>query len=302
MRMDRERRALWLSVVGALFFSLLGFAFFLPTDSEAILLDGFFSLIGFAMGLLSLRVARLVQSPDDRHFHFGYAAFEPMLNTIKGLIILAVCLFAFSSSVGSVLDGGRHINAGWGTVYAVVATAGCFTIALIQQRAAKKTGSQLVAVDVRTWLVDGFMSLVVTLAFVGAFLLSGSRWSHLVPYIDPGLVIVLTTFMFIVPIRIVVRGAGELLKIAPDASVQEEIRERVARVLDAEGLPDRVVRMVRIGREFWLLIHVLVPPDRSIGRISDLDTIRKRLHAEVAEVETGMVTDVVFTGDREWAG
>ena len=299
--MDRERRALWMSVVGALFFSALGFAFFLPTDSEAILLDGFFSLIGFVMGLLSLRVARLVHSPDDEHFQFGYAAFEPMLNTVKGLIILAVCAFAFASAVGSMLDGGRRIHAGWGVLYAVIATLGCFTIALVQLRAAKKTGSQLVAVDAKTWLIDGFMSLVVTLAFVVAYLLAGTRWEYLLPYVDPGLVIVLTSFMFLVPIRIVMRGAGQLLKIAPEESVQQEVRSRVGEVLDAAGLPSRVIRMVRVGREFWVLVHVTVAEEHLIGTVAVLDEIREEVYRTVAEVEPGMVVDMMFTGRREWA-
>jgi cation diffusion facilitator family transporter len=299
--MDLERRALWLSVVGALFMSLLGFGFFIPTDSEAILLDGFFSMVGFAMGLLSLKVARLVQSPDDERFQFGYAAFEPMLNTIKGLIVLAVCVFAFGSAVGAVLNGGRQINAGWGMVYAVVATVGCFSIALIQRRAAKVTGSQLVAVDVRTWMMDGFLSVVVTFAFVLAYLLAGTKWEFMVPYVDPGLVIVLTLLMFIVPVKIVLRGVGELLGFAPEIEVQNRVREKIDEVLAPVGLSSRVIRMARIGREFWVMIHVLVPEDVTIDGVAEVDDIRQRVLEAISAVEPGMVVDVMFTGRTDFA-
>ena len=134
--MEAERRALWMSVVGALIFAGLGFGFSILTDSEAILLDGFFSLIGFFMGLLSRRV-----------------------------------------------------------LYAGIATLGCFALAGVQLRVAKTTGSQLVAVDAKSWLIDGLMSLVVAIAFGVAFWLSSTGLAHLVPYVDPGLVMLLTLLM-----------------------------------------------------------------------------------------------------------
>ena len=75
-----------LSIVGALFMAGLGFGFAFVTSSDAVLLDGFFSLIGFAVGLVSLRVATLVRRPDDDEYHFGYAAYEPVLNLALDVI------------------------------------------------------------------------------------------------------------------------------------------------------------------------------------------------------------------------
>ena len=59
------------------------------------------------MALLTLKVANLVQLPDDDRFHFGYTAIEPTLNLFKSLIIIATCLYAVMSSVNSVLSGGN---------------------------------------------------------------------------------------------------------------------------------------------------------------------------------------------------
>jgi len=246
--MDREASALRLSAYATAFFGVVGTWFGVWLDSEAILLDGIFNWISFAMALVSLRVARLVERPGDEEFPFGYAAFEPMFNAIKGLIILAVCAFACASAVGAILDGGREIVAGWGIVYAVIATVGCLAIALFQRRIARRTGSQLVEVDSRAWLVDGLMSVVVAAAFVGAWMLEGTQWSAGAPYVDPALVILLTVLMVGIPVRIVLRGAGELLMVAPEPEVEREIRSRVEDVLDRDGLKKRVIRIVRIAR------------------------------------------------------
>ena len=78
-----EQTALKWSAYRQSFMGILGIVFALLTRSEAILLDGFFSFIGFVMGLLTLRVARLVLQPDDEKFQFGYAFFEPFFNTIQ---------------------------------------------------------------------------------------------------------------------------------------------------------------------------------------------------------------------------
>jgi len=298
--MDRERAALRLSVVGALFSAVLGIAFYFLTDSEAVLLDGFFSFIGFGMGLLTIRVARLVQQPDDARFQFGYAAFEPLLNAVKGLIILAVCGFAFASAVGAVLDGGREVAAEWGIAYAAVAAIVCFSIGVFQRRVARTTGSALVEVDAKSWLVDGFMSLIVAAAFVAAWAIAGTRWAAAGPYVDPGLVMVLVILMVGIPVRIVLKGVGQLLKVAPNQEAQQEIRSRVEAVLDAAEMPRRVIRMVRVGREFWLLNHVLVPADRRVCDVADLDEIRAAIAGAVADTQPGLVVDTVFTTKKEW--
>jgi predicted Co/Zn/Cd cation transporter (cation efflux family) len=60
--MKDESTAFRISAGANLFFGLLGIGFALLTQSGAILLDGFFSFIGFGIGLLTLKVSDLVES------------------------------------------------------------------------------------------------------------------------------------------------------------------------------------------------------------------------------------------------
>ena len=85
-----ERAALRLSAAAALLIGVLGLAAALATGSGAILLDGLFNLTFFATALLTLRVATLVARPDDEPYPFGYIFFEPLITTVKGLLILGV--------------------------------------------------------------------------------------------------------------------------------------------------------------------------------------------------------------------
>ena len=137
--MEQETKALKLSAAGALFMAALGIVFGLLTRSDAIMLDGFFSLVGFAMAVVTIRVAWLVQQPPDEHFHFGYAQFEPFLNTVKGLLMLGVSGFAVAGAVDALLHGGRDLNPGLAVIYAIIAVSGCLLIAGVQRRAARRT-------------------------------------------------------------------------------------------------------------------------------------------------------------------
>ena len=298
--MKEERTALKLSALGYLFMAALGIGFAIVTRSDAIMLSGFFSLIAFVMGLLSLKVANLVHQPGDEHFHFGYAHFEPFLNSIKALIILAVCAISLAAAVGALLHGGRHLAAGWAMIYAVVATVFSFVVAAIQSRIAKRTESPLLEVDVRNWTLDGFVNTGVGLAFLIAMVLAGTRWEFLVPYVDPVLLILLVLALVWVPLRTVLENVGELLQIAPVAEVQKEVKERFDIAIAEFPVEKSYVRMVKIGRFFYCLCQLIMPASYRIQRVKDLDEIRGRIAAGLEGVHPKLVLDVLFTENEEW--
>jgi cation diffusion facilitator family transporter len=299
-RLDQETKALRLSAAMALFMAALGIVFGILTQSDAIMLDGFFSLIGFAMAVVTIRVSRLVQQPPDERFHFGYAQFEPFLNTVKGLLMLGVAGFAIAAAVNALLHGGRDLNAGLAVVYAVIALAGCLLVGGVQRRTARRTGSPLVEVDAKNWLVDGVLSGVVAAVFIAALLLERSQYAHWVPYIDPVLVIVVVLAILVVPIRIVREGLREILGFAPPSEVQADVR---ARIEGAVGeMPTAMVRvnMMKIGRFFYVLNQVVVSPEFRPSRVGDLDAVRERIARAMDGFKPTPIVDTVFTEDEKW--
>ena len=294
----QEQHALRLSVWGNLFFAALGLGFAFWTGSEAIQLDGFFSLIAFAMALVTVRVARRVQQGEDEDFHFGYYKLESLLNTIKGLIILGLCGLAFTSAVYSLFHGGRDISIGPALIYSLIAMAGALALAAVQGRAARQTGSPLLTVDALNWRIDGFLSLVVALAFGIAMALERSAWSHVVPFVDPGLVAVMVLALVAAPARTVWGGLAELLYAAPVRSEQAEVRERFDELLG--DFPRRRVnlRMVRVGRVSYLLAHVLVSEDLKLRNLGELDQVRHRINEGFRELDPSWTVDTLFVCDE----
>ena len=299
--MDQEYRALRLSAWMNLGWAALGIGFGLATESTAIMLDGYFSLVGFVMALVTLRVATLVVQPPDEHFHFGYAQFEPFLNAVKGLLMLGVSGFALASAITALLHGGREVNPGLAIVYAVIAMAGCFLVGAVQRRTARRTGSPMLAVDAKNWLVDGAMSTVVALAFGAAWLLGRSSRADLVPFIDPLLVIGMVVAIAFVPIGILKESLREILAFAPDPAIQAEVRDRVEGALGDLPVASREIRMMKVGRFLYVLNQIVLSPEFRPGRIAELDSVRERIASALEGVEPTPVVDTLFTEDARWA-
>ena len=296
-----EKRGLWLSIIGALCMAALGIGFALLTSSNAVLLDGFFSLIGFAIGLVSLRVATLVRKPDDELYHFGYAAYEPMLNLTKGLLMAFVTIFALVAAVNVVLHGGRTIQAGWASIYAWIAAAGCFTIAVSQRALSRRTGSPLLSVDSKNWLIDGLMSVAVGVAFLVAVFLVDTSWAYLLPYADPAVVIILVILSLPIPFKIIRDNWNQLLGKAPDDALQKNAREAVAKAFGDSMDFDTKLRMQRIGRFTYLQLYVLCKGGEAAD-INRLDACRTAVHDALCDEFENLALDVIFTHDPRWIG
>lgn len=213
-----ERQAILFTIVGNLAMAALGFGFALASDSGAVLLDGGYSLIGFALGLVSLRVSALVMQPDDEHYPFGYIAYEPILNLAKGLMIGSVALLALAVSVKSLLAGGHEIATGIALIYALIAAAGCFLIAEFLRRRLRTLASPLVEIDRQNWLIDGVISLGVAAGFLLGVVLIQLDQHQAARYVDPGITALLCVFILPIPARILWENWRQIVARAPAPS------------------------------------------------------------------------------------
>jgi cation diffusion facilitator family transporter len=296
-----EIRAFRVSALGFLMISVLGFVFALLAHSQAIMLDGVYALVSVVVTLLAARVARLVEGPSSQRFHFGYAHFEPLLNLVRGLLIFAVCAYALVMTVEVLLHGGREIHAEAGIVYTAVSAVWSVGVYVYQRRLARKLGSPALAVDARSWLVDGVMYVGETAAFGVYMLLLPTRLAPWLRYADPVFVLIVVAVLMKVPVTTIREAVREVLHHAPPSEVQNDVRRRVAAAL--AGLPVRKThaRMVMVGRFFFTLIHVVVDDGFGARPVAELDQVRRRVEQSLREVHPRVVLDVVFTADEYWA-
>lgn len=296
-----EQGALRRSAWAYLGMAALGIGFALLTRSGAVLLDGVYSLVSCGAALLALRVARFVETPSSEGYHFGFAKVEPMLNAMRGLLILGIGAFAAVSAVDALLHGGRAVSAGWGVVYGVAAAAGCLAMAWSQQRTSRTLTSPLLAADARNWMIDGLLSSATAAAFLLAFLLRDGDGAHLVPYVDPGLVLLLVLVTVRVPLSMIVANLREMVMAAPAEAQQADVRSRVEGATGDLPVEMLRVRMAPIGRYFYVMVHVILPADWQPTSLRQIDDARCRVARALEGIHARPVLDVLFTSDRRWA-
>lgn len=293
-----ERRALTISTIGYSVLGVLGVVFAALTGSDAILLDGVYSLVSVLLALVSARVARIVERPDSAQFHFGYATFEPLLNTCRVMTVLGIDAFALFAAIEALLAGGRPLQTGLAIVYGVVSAGASLAMSLSQHRLSRRVRSPLLAVDARNWFVDGMVSTSVALAFALALVLEASGAAAWVPYVDPLLVVILVLATLPVPLRALLENLPQLMLAAPRPDVQDRVRRVVhAELADHPG-EAVAVRMLEIGRFFYVLVHVLVDESVSGPDVGESDARREAIRAGLREMGLRGDVDIVFTRNR----
>ena len=298
---DLEKRALTVSIFGAALMAGLGIYFAIVAESDAIMLDGVFSAIGFVMATITLKVAGLVNRPDDEHFHYGYSHFVPLLNVLKAMLLVVLCTVALISAVDALLHGGRSMVMGSAVIYGVLATGGCLAIAWYIRRAKNITGSALVAVDAESWAIDTLLSGAVLVAFVVGWAIQDTALAAYLDYLDPAMVAVLCLLSLPVPLRIFVENAREALLFAPDASWQKAVEDCFTRAVPDFPAEDYRIRLLKMGNTLNILVHVKPGAGFALSGLDQLDEIRVKFNASLATMEVKTVADIVFVDDMRLA-
>jgi cation diffusion facilitator family transporter len=300
-RARAEERALKVSGAGAFLLAVLGIGFALHNGSEAILLDGIFSTLGFFMALVTLKVSRVVRRPDDEVFQFGYAHFAPLINVLKSLMMTLLCVFAGLSALATLIDGGQPLAVGSALLYAVLATLIGVGLFAYLRSAARSARSPLVALDARAARMDLFLSAVVLASFVLGWLALDTGFERWVNYLDPGLVLLLCLLVLPVPLKILWENGREALLLAPDAEIQRSVTEIIREALRDYPVADHRVRMLKLGNVLAVTLHLQPEPSLKIERVADLDRVRFAIEEALQALDYEVGLDVMFVEDMRLA-
>ena len=297
-----ERRSIIISIVASATFGILGIVISVASKSGAVFLDGLFSLTFAIVGLLTLYVSQLVSRPSDDSYPFGYATFEPMLNLLKGLLIGFALVYAVWTATRTLLTGGQEIAAEGGILYAVIAVVGGAIVVVVLKRNAKQSGSPIVDVDAKNWMVDTLISSAVGIAFVATLLIQNSDLSDLAPYADPIIMLAIVAIAAPQPFQTIRENLRQIVGKAPPRNVQEQVADLVEQAISDVPHVETHLRIVEVGRYIHLHVYVIISPvTRESIDIQRHDQIRQLIYERVSQEYRHLSLDVGFTMDRRWA-
>jgi predicted Co/Zn/Cd cation transporter (cation efflux family) len=296
-----ERGALVLSAAAALAIGAVALGAALLSGSRAILLDALYNLAYFVTALFTLQVARLLARPDDARYPYGYLQFEPLINTVKGLLILGVSVYALVGAAITILSGGQSLALGPALGYAAAATVACAAIWVALRRANARIASPLVEADVGNWAVNTAVSAGVLAAFLGALVLERSGHRSAARFVDPVLVGTVVLLTLPVPVRMAARGLLALLNRAPPSAVTGAIEATVRAALAELPTQAIYVRTVKPGRTAYVTVHALVEPALATLDLAAADRLRRAVTEALVASHPPVIVDVVFTTIAEYA-
>lgn len=296
-----ERSLLLFSVWMGVLFTVLGITWGLAIQSGVILFDGLYSGFSIILSMLSIAALRMIGRPIDDNFQFGRMALEPFVLALKSTVIIAVCVYGAVTAVIHILKGGSEPTSSLlGMLYAVVSIAAC----LFSWRYLKTRGRNmpdLVQAESEQWLIDTVFSSIVLVSFLVSYLLSYTRLHVVVPYIDPGMVVLASVYFVRVPLTRFIASLRELLMMAPVSKVQEDLNRRIEVVAKAHHFDGAQVRAAKIGRELALDIAFLAPAGFGKVDIEHLDLIRAEVEAGLSDLDLKLWMNILFTKDKRWA-
>jgi predicted Co/Zn/Cd cation transporter (cation efflux family) len=297
LRSQLEAGLLKGSITATIVVAAAGVVIGLLSGSMSIVFDGLFSSIDAVVTVVTLVVARLLASEGNHRFQYGYWHLEPLVLALNSSVLVILCGYAFLNAVQGLMTGGHALQFDMGVVYAAVVAVICFGMVIYLRRANERIESELIGLEVQSWLISGVITLALLLAFAGALAIKGTQFEVLTPYVDPAVLALLAPAVVLAPLRTARQAFAEIFLITSkemDADVQAAAAEAVARY----GFTGFSSYAVEVGRARFIEIAFLVPAERT-GTVGEFDAIRHEIGDRLGGVGPEMWLTIVFTGDPD---
>lgn len=268
-------------------------------DSKSIIFDALFSLVGISLSGVSLFITQFVRKPDDDRLPFGRAQFEPFTITVESFIVIFLCVYSMATSVIDILNGGKSVELDVALPYLITSIVVCLGIWLLFRRKAREIRSEYLRVEATEWQLDALLSLGVLAALSLSYVLAGTAHAWLIPYLDPGTVVVISLFFIRIPLMTFRKNIRELLQFAPDDDIENAIHDAAEALAAEKGYEDHIVRVIKTGRSYTVEIDFLLPLSAGETSLVELDGVRQELYERI-KGEYSMWLTISFTTERKW--
>lgn len=290
-----EQRALRTSLWVSIGFAVIAVVWGLLAGSEVILLEGVFTPLYLFMTLGSLMVSRIVAKGPSRMYPFGRDALAPLFVLAQAIILFGALAYAILEAVRVILEGGSEVAGATLLAYGVVSALVC----LITWRVLLRMASDrpLVKAEAAVWFSSVPSSAVIAVGGVAVLLLDGTRFAAAAPYVDPALVIIACLVFALIPINLLRGSIRDLQTARPDSEVAAQVETVVENVRTAEGLPEPILRVGRLGAILDVALAFVLPP--GTGDIACEDRVRRTVRDGLSDLPYSAWITVEFGYDAE---
>lgn len=234
-------------------------------------------------------------------FPFGKHILEPMLISLKSLIIGGMCIYSLLGSAKDIVHGGNNVEYGLAIIYSIVSVIGCGTVYLFMKKKGTKLSSEMINIESSQWLMDTLLSIGVLVGFVIAITLKETRFSFLNAYVDPAMVIIISLIFLKLPVKTFISSFKEILSVKANDEINEDIYILVKEIEKEYDFEDSIARVSKIGRELRIEIDFIYNEKSKFKDLDQMDYVREEIYNSMKHINYTKWLNVSFTGDKKWA-
>ncbi|WP_170424292.1 cation transporter [Ruegeria arenilitoris] len=290
-RKQLEGRALIVAMVGNLFMGAAGILAGVLSNSNAIMMDGLFSLVGFGSALLGRQISLRIDAGPDKRRPFGYAADEAIFSTFRALSLLGLVLFAITNAgknIYSYYNGMTPEPLIFGPMFLYFATIGltCLLLWAFHFFTWRKTGktSAILRLEAKASLFDGLFTAAAGIGLGAIYLFRDGALAAIAPIGDSIIVLFLCLLAIGSYLRDFRGGLGELAYATASPDLLAAARRALRPVITEDGGALRDMSVIKQGRT--VLITVYYDPLRAITA-DQVDTLNLRMIADARQAIDG---------------
>lgn len=287
-----ESFALKVSFVLSIVYVFADLAIAIICDSCTILLDGLYGIADIVVSFFAILAVSKINQPPNEKYHFGYAKYEPFMTALEGILITAVCLSTVALSIQDIAhpEPVKHPNLIiW---YSFINIFISFGIGLYERPIGKRTGSEIVKADSELWIICGFISMAVFVAFyISNFLTSlGLKWYA--DYVDPVMSILLALFFLKRPSEILKESFLDLVDASPRKEIKLEVKKAVDSCVERYLLKGiKWIKLRKAGRKIFISVCFHTESHKSLSEIA---AIKEKIVSEISRLDQNFDVAVFF--------
>jgi predicted Co/Zn/Cd cation transporter (cation efflux family) len=307
--MKTEQGLLRISIAVTVLLAGFGILFGILSGSFAIVFDGVYALTDAAMTVLALLVSNLIASSGVgsagkgrlvKNFTMGFWHLEPMVLGLNGILLTGAAIYALINAIGSIMEGGRPLDFDQAIIYAVVTLTVTIAMAIIGSRANRTIKSDFVALDAKAWMMSAGLTAALLIAFVFGYLIQGSAYEWLSPYIDPVALALVCLVIIPIPAGTIRQALADILLVTP-ADLKGHVDTVAQAIVEKHGFLSYRAYVARVGRGRQIELFFIVPEDFPAKKLQEWDDIRDEIGIAIGDEGPDRWLTIAFTTDPEWA-
>lgn len=290
-----ESRSLGVAMWGNLLMAGAGLLAGLLANSNAILLDGLFSLIGFGSALLARRISRRIDAGPDNARPLGYAADEAIFATFRALSLLGLLLFAITNALRNIYNyiGGmmpEPLNFAPMIAYFTGIGLMCAVLWGFHYFTWRKTGkkSAILRLEAKAALFDGMITVAAGAGLGAIYLFRDGPLAPIAPVGDSVIVLLLCMLAIASYARELRDGLGELAGVSASPAHLATVRRALRSAIAEDGGRLQDMSITKLGRTYMVMVYY--DPGRRVSA-AEIDSLNLQM---IRDARTALANADVF--------